>query len=63
MPLLAHCLLILCFSTSSAYAYIDPGTGSMVVQTLIALGISFLFFLRHPKQAIQRLLDFFKHKK
>ncbi len=33
---LIYLLITLLFSTESAYAYLDPGTGSMLLQGLIA---------------------------
>jgi hypothetical protein len=43
------CLFIL---PTLVYAYIDPGTGEMVIQSVIAFLISTLFLVRHPKQAL-----------
>jgi hypothetical protein len=42
MTLLAVVLIGICYA-DNAYAYIDPGTGSVVLQALIAgfLGVSF----------------------
>lgn len=34
VPLIALCILV--FSTNQAYAYLDPGTGSMLIQGVIA---------------------------
>lgn len=33
----AHCILVLCllFQSFPAYAYLDPGTGSMILQGMI----------------------------
>lgn len=42
--LLVFCFL--CISTASVFAYIDPGTGSYVVQLLIAASISAVFILK-----------------
>ena len=39
------------------HAYIDPGTGAMVIQALIAAFFGFLFFVRSIRKAI---VGFFK---
>jgi hypothetical protein len=41
----------------SAYAYIDPGTGMLLWQGLIALVGAVLVFVRHPIDAFKRLMD------
>jgi hypothetical protein len=33
---------------SAAFAYIDPGTGAMMVQALLALVAAAVFYFRHP---------------
>jgi len=33
-----------------AFAYIDPGTGAMLVQAFMALIASIIFYFRHPRQ-------------
>lgn len=43
-----------------AYAYIDPGTGSLVLQALIAGGITALAFVRGIRE---KILDLFRSKK
>jgi hypothetical protein len=47
-------LLALSFTTD-AFAYIDPGTGAFLVQSLIALFVSILFYLRHPIQFVKMI--------
>jgi hypothetical protein len=37
--------LIIFFSAGTAYAYIDPGSGSMMLQMLAAAGIGALVFM------------------
>ena len=34
------------FSTQNAYAYLDPGTGSMMLQAMIGVIASGMFFIR-----------------
>lgn len=41
----------------SAHAYIDPGTGMLLWQGLIALVGAVLVFVRHPIDAFKRLMD------
>jgi O-antigen/teichoic acid export membrane protein len=36
--------------TTPAFAYVDPGTGAMVVQTFMALLVAVIFYFRHPRQ-------------
>lgn len=38
----------------AAHAYVDPGTGMMAIQALIALGIGVVAFVRHPIQTLKR---------
>lgn len=40
-----------------AHAYVDPGTGMMAIQALIALGIGIVAFVRHPIQTLKRWWD------
>lgn len=46
---------------SSAYAYIDPGTGSMIIQAVIAavaaVSVSIGIFWRRLKALVGRLFD------
>ena len=49
--LLNRCLLFLAImfcSTSNAYAYIDPGTGSFIIQSILAIGGAIVFYLGYP---------------
>lgn len=48
------------FFPAHAYAYIDPGTGSLVLQALIAGGITALVFLRNVRD---RIFSFFRRDK
>jgi predicted membrane channel-forming protein YqfA (hemolysin III family) len=41
-------LLLTLVAALPAYAYIDPGTGTLAVQGLIALIIGIVAFVRHP---------------
>jgi hypothetical protein len=47
-------LLVLLGFASPAYAYVDPGTGTLAIQGLIALVIGVIAFVRHPIQTARR---------
>jgi len=46
-------LLILSVVPAVALAYIDPGSGSYMVQVILTLGATGLFYLRHPVRLFQ----------
>lgn len=46
----------------TAHAYVDPGTGMLVWQGLIAAVGAFLVFVRNPAAAFKRLIKRFKRK-
>lgn len=48
---LAIAIATLCFP-ANAYAYIDPGTGSLVLQAVIAGGVTALVFIRRVRDKI-----------
>jgi len=54
------------FFYTHAYAYLDPGTGSIIIQALvatIALGLGFLsYWWKKIKEKIKKLISFFKKK-
>ena len=39
--------------TSNAYAYLDPISGSFIVQGLLALLAAIIFYIRNPKKLLQ----------
>ena len=43
--------------SANANAYIDPGTGLLAMQGLLALLVSLLFVIRHPITAFKQLLE------
>lgn len=53
-PLLAACLLLL--APAAAYAYIDPGTGSFVIQGIIAAVVGAGFAIKMFWQRIKSFL-------
>lgn len=48
-------LLCMLFYPTYAYAYIDPGTGSLILQALVAGGITCLIFIRRIRDKIVSL--------
>ena len=46
----------------TAHAYVDPGTGMLVWQGLIAAVGAFLVFVRNPVAAFKRLIDRIRRK-
>lgn len=55
---LRPCLLLLCAVLTlpaTAHAYVDPGTGMLLWQGLIAAVGAVLVFMRNPWQALKRL--------
>ena len=47
----------------SANAYVDPGSGMLVWQGLIAAVGAAIVFLRDPREGIRRLIDRFKKRR
>lgn len=47
-------LLVTLGFASPTFAYVDPGTGMLAIQGLIALLIGVIAFVRHPIQTIGR---------
>ena len=49
---------------SVSYAYLDPGTGTFIVQSIVAIGASILFYLGYPLRLIKSLFNrIFNRKK
>ena len=46
----------------SAFAYVDPGSGMMMLQGLIALIGAIVVFVRNPVAAFKRLIERIKRK-
>ena len=53
MKVLLFLFATLGFATP-AFAYVDPGTGMLAIQGLIALVIGVIAFVRHPFRTISR---------
>lgn len=54
--------IFFCYSTY-AYAYFDPGTGSYIIQLIIAFLASCYFFITNPIKFLKEYLRKFKRKK
>jgi hypothetical protein len=52
-------IILSVLSISPAYSYIDPGSGSMLIQAIMAAGLGGLMFFKQIKLAI---LSFFVKK-
>lgn len=48
-------LAIMFCSTSNAYAYIDPGTGSFIIQSILAIGGAIVFYLGYPIRILKNI--------
>ena len=44
-----------CFN--NAYAYLDPGSGSIILQIIAAIGASLVFFYKTVKEFIRNFID------
>ncbi len=54
-------LILSTFITHDAYAYLDPGTGSFIIQVVIGAIAGSLFFIKQYWQKIKTFLN--KNKK
>ena len=56
-------LIIVCFSQPS-FAYIDPFTGSFIIQAILAFFAAVVFYLGYPILIIKKIYNkLFKNKK
>lgn len=57
-------ILIFFGCITNAYSYIDPGTGSFILQAILALGASIVFYLGYPLRVFKNFYHkIFKPKK
>ncbi len=57
-------ILILLISLTNSYAYLDPGTGGFIIQAILALGATIVFYLGYPVRIIKSFFNkIFKKKK
>jgi len=55
-------LLAIVLSPGMAFAYVDPGSGMMLLQGLIALIGAVIAFVRNPIATIKRLIERIRRK-
>ena len=55
-------LLFLLALSAKAHAYIDPATGSLVLQVLSGMLVGVLLFFRRIRETISKFINFFKNK-
>jgi len=56
-------LVVFLISTENSYAYIDPGTGSFILQAILALGATIVFYLGYPIRLFKSMMNkIFKKK-
>ncbi len=49
---------------TNANAYIDPGTGSFIIQAILALGATIIFYLGYPFRILKSIFNkIFKKEK
>ena len=57
------CFTLLMLIPVSAYAYIDPGTGAVIIQSLIAFIAAVIFYLKNPVLLWEKIKKTFSKKK
>lgn len=55
-------LALLTLSPLPAFAYVDPGSGMLIWQGLLAAIGAVIVFVRNPMESLKRLLDHFRRK-
>ena len=56
-------IFLVSFLITEANAYIDPGTGSFIIQAILAVGASIVFYLGYSMRFIKKIFSKFKNKK
>ena len=51
MPL----VIVILFSSSPALAYVDPGSGSLIIQMLVAGAVGVMFYFRQFREKVKSL--------
>ena len=54
---------LLILNPVSAHAYIDPGTGAVIIQSLLAFIAAVIFYLKNPLLLWERIKNIFLKKK
>ena len=55
-----HVGLLFAIFPLHAHAYLDPGTGSMIIQSVIAIFVALLVYFRQLKHAVKSFIEKFK---
>lgn len=55
-------VLALVLSPATAFAYVDPGSGMLIWQGLLAVVGAVIVFVRNPLDSVKRLLSRFRRK-
>jgi len=55
--------IVLAIFTTPALAYIDPGSGAMLVQAVLALVASAIFYFKNPKQLWDALRKWYRERR
>ena len=63
MRIIFFYLLLSFLFTTKSFAYFDPGTGSYIIQLILAFLASCYFFITNPIKFIKEYLNKFKRKK
>lgn len=58
MPILPVLAALALLAPASAWAYVDPGSGLVLWQGLIALVGAVLIFIRQPRESMRRFVDY-----
>ena len=45
------------FFSTPAWAYVDPGSGSLIIQMLVAAGVGAMFYFRQFREKIKSLFS------
>lgn len=48
---------------SPASAYLDPGTGAILLQAIVGIVAAFIFYIKRPKLLLERIKELFKKDK
>jgi len=59
--LILSALFLLCLPLP-AFAYVDPGTGGMLLQSILAVFASLIFYFRNPSQLYRDIKFWFSKK-
>jgi len=55
--------ILIILTTTNANAYIDPGTGTFIIQSLLAIGGTIIFYLGYPLRIVKNIFNKIFQKK